>query len=62
MTAKNPNLDLEINVYIKFGEILPTEFWHKSRADQSRATTLLQICKTMTGYIANIDLININDI
>ena len=65
MTGKSPNLDLvNINYYIKFGEILSIcgqlierkrKSWHKSSV-----IILLQLSKKMTANNPNLDRINAN--
>ena len=59
MMCNNPKIDLiNMNAYIKFGEILSicseTKFWRKSRA-----ITLIQICDKMASIIHKLDLVNI---
>ena len=64
MTGNNPNLDLvNINAYIKFGEILSIcsqNFEQERNSDiNQKAITQLQICNN-DRYNSNRDLVNIN--
>ena len=65
MTGNNPNLDLvNINAYIKFGEILSIcskNIERKRNSHKSIAIALLQITKKKRiGKNPNLDIVNMN--